>query len=257
MKDFYINIIKPILLNEIVINWIAPIITGLLVIAIPTAIIKFFRLRKDIKKINNVNKRFIDSIRPYIIEKIEISSQLITDIRKAIIMDSDIKERFVISELDLRNKLIMDINESKYIDEINKKELIDFTYNTFQSFVNEGNELEKLKNNENEIKTKYKVSLLKTPIILIIVSQIMIIVTLYFDKSSVKFEDNFALFFPVVLGMISIINFTIDLVSKYFKSGISENKKLYNNYENMVYTLILNTMFNKNEKKEKENKNKK
>ena len=140
MKEIYENVIKPILINEIVVNWIAPIITGILVIAIPAIVLKFFRLRKDTKKINNVNDRFINSVRPYIIEKIKISSNLIIDIRRAIIMDSNIKERFVLSEIDLRNKLIMDINESKYIDEVNKKELIDFTYEIFKDFEKE-NEL--------------------------------------------------------------------------------------------------------------------
>lgn len=140
MKEIYENVIKPILINEIVVNWIAPIITGILVIAIPAIVLKFFRFRKDTKKINNVNDRFINSIRPYIIEKIKISSNLIIDIRRAIIMDSNIKERLFLSEIDLRNKLIMDINESKYIDEVNKKELIDFTYEIFKDFEKE-NEL--------------------------------------------------------------------------------------------------------------------
>ena len=116
MKEFYENVIKPILINEIVVNWIASIITGILVIAIPTTVLKFFRFRKDIEKINNINDRFINSIRPYIIEKIKISSNLIIDIRRTIILDSDIKERFALSKIDLRNKLIMNINESKYID---------------------------------------------------------------------------------------------------------------------------------------------
>ena len=165
MKEIYENVIKPILINEIVVNWIAPIITGILVIAIPAIVLKFFRLRKDTKKINNVNDRFINSVRPYIIEKIKISSNLIIDIRRAIIMDSNIKERFVLSEIDLRNKLIMDINESKYIDEVNKKELIDFTYEIFKDFEKENELIDNKEISVRERKVNILNNFVKNPII--------------------------------------------------------------------------------------------
>lgn len=250
MNNLYKNIIKPILTNEIVVNWIAPIITGILVVVIPAFVLKFLRFRKDIKKINNVNDRFINSIRPYIIKKIKISAELITDIRKAIIMDSDIKEKYVFSEIDLRNKLIMDINESKYIDEINKKELIDFTYEIFENFKNEGyfpttKENVDIKAKRCNIRNSY----LKNPIILLLISQIMIIVTLYFDKSGVNPEDNYAILLPLILGIFSVFSFLIDFLFKSLKSDVSENRKLYSDYENLVYKTVLNKILKDNKKK--------
>lgn len=255
MKEFYKNVIKPILINEIVVNWIAPIITGILVIVIPATVLKFFRFRKDIKKINNVNDRFINSIRPYIIEKIKISSNFITDIRRAIIMDSDIKERFVLSEIDLRNKLIMDINESKYIDEVNKKELIDFTYKIFKDFEKKNGLIDNKEINVKERKVNILNSFVKNPIILVLISQIMIVLTLFFDKSGVKPEDNFAILLPLILGIFSLFSFLLDFVFKILRSDVSESKKIYSDYEKIIYKLMLNKMKERQEKKNNDNSN--
>lgn len=256
MKEIYKNVIKPILINEIVVNWIAPIITGILVIVIPATVLKFFRFRKDIKKINNVNDRFINSIRPYIIEKIKISSNLITDIRRAIIMDSDIKERFVLSEIDLRNKLIMDINESKYIDEVNKKELIDFTYEIFKDFEKRNGLIDNKEINVKERKVNTLNSFVKNPIILVLISQIMIVLTLFFDKSGIKPEDNFAILLPLILGIFSLFSFLLDFIFKILRSDVSESKKIYSDYEKIIYKLMLNKkMKERQEKKNNDNSN--
>lgn len=257
MKEFYQNVIKPILINEIVVNWIAPIITGLLVILIPAAALKFFRFKKDIKKINAVNERFINSIRPYIIEKIRISSNIITDIRSAIIMDSDIKERFVISEIDLRNKLIIDINESKYIDEVNKKELIDFTYEIFKDFEKKNSLIDNKEINVKQRKVSVLNNFIKSPISLVLVSQVMIVLTLFFDKSGVKPEDNFALLLPLVLGIFSLFSLLLDFISKTLRSDVSESKKIYSDYEKIIYKLMLDkNLKERQEKKNNDNKSK-
>lgn len=255
MKEIYENVIKPILINEIVVNWIAPIITGILVIAIPAIVLKFFRLRKDTKKINNVNDRFINSVRPYIIEKIKISSNLIIDIRRAIIMDSNIKERFVLSEIDLRNKLIMDINESKYIDEVNKKELIDFTYEIFKDFEKENELIDNKEISIRERKVNILNNFVKNPIILFFVSQIMIVLTSFFDKSGVKPEDNYAVLLPLILGIFSLFSFLLDYIFKMLRSDIYESKKVYSNYEKIIYKLMLDKASKKRqEKKNSDNK---
>ena len=217
---------------------------------------KFFRFRKDIKKINNVNDRFINSIRPYIIEKIKISSNLITDIRRAIIMDSDIKERFVLSEIDLRNKLIMDINESKYIDEVNKKELIDFTYEIFKDFEKKNGLIDNKEINVKERKVNILNNFVKNPIVLLLISQIMIVLTLFFDKSGVKPEDNFAILLPLILGIFSLFSFLLDFVFKTLRSDVSESKKIYSDYEKIIYKLMLDkTLKERQEKKNSDNRN--
>lgn len=247
VKNLYESVIEPILTNEIVVNWIAPIITGMLVIAIPAIIVRFFRLKKDIKKINDVNGRFINSVRPYIIEKIKIPSALVTDIRNGIILDSDIKERFVISEMQLRNKLIMDITESKYIDEVNKKDLIDFTYDIFKDF-NKKDVL--VENKELSINKKRKFMIInrvfRNPIFLMILAHILIIVTLFFDKSGLKPEDNFAYFIPILLGIVSMFSFISEVGFKIIRSSVTERKRFLFDYEDLVDKIIFNKIYSSN-----------
>ena len=137
MNDFYKEVLKPFLTNEIVITWVSPVITGLIVVAVPAGIIwllKTLQIKKDEKKIEEANQRFINSIRPYIIQNIKILPKFITDTRTVVVKESGVKDKFIYSELSLRNKLIMDINESKYIDEDNKEKMIKFTYDTFSTF---------------------------------------------------------------------------------------------------------------------------
>ncbi|MEG0408863.1 MAG: hypothetical protein RR623_08325 [Bacilli bacterium] len=51
------EIINNFLTNQIILNWIVPIITGLIVFIIPAIIIKIFQVKKDRKKLN---KQIID-----------------------------------------------------------------------------------------------------------------------------------------------------------------------------------------------------
>lgn len=126
-----LNIIKEFLNNPIVINWVAPIITGLIVIAVPSIVIRIFRVRKDTKKVDYVNQRYLNTVRPYIIQKINIDLRMIIDIRDSIIKESFIKEKYVYTPVQLKNKLLLDITEDKYISENDKKELLDFVYDVF------------------------------------------------------------------------------------------------------------------------------
>ena len=116
-----INIIKNFLTNQIIVNWVAPIITGLIVVVIPTILIRLFQMKKDKRKVDDANQRYLNSIRPYIIQKITIDRKFISDIRRVVIKESCIKEKYIYTEVELRNKLILDITEDSYISEIDKK----------------------------------------------------------------------------------------------------------------------------------------
>ncbi|MEG0266329.1 MAG: hypothetical protein RR659_01630, partial [Bacilli bacterium] len=56
-SDIVKEIINNFLTNQIILNWIVPIITGLIVFIIPAIIIKIFQVKKDRKKLN---KQIID-----------------------------------------------------------------------------------------------------------------------------------------------------------------------------------------------------
>ena len=91
MDYIYQVIIKPILINQIIIDWIAPIITGLLVLLIPTIITRVIKNRNLLRNIKDINDKIINTVRPFIIQRIEINSHLISDLRKSIIKENGIK----------------------------------------------------------------------------------------------------------------------------------------------------------------------
>ena len=72
--QFYDTILKPILENQIIVDWIAPIITGLILLVLPPLITNNIRNKNLIKNINLVNNKIIDIIRPFIIQRIDINS---------------------------------------------------------------------------------------------------------------------------------------------------------------------------------------
>ena len=248
---------QELLKNDIVINWIAPIITGLIVTTISAFIvyiIKVLKLRKDEKMIKEANQRYLDMIMPFIIQKIKISSEYITDVRNVIILESGLKDKYVFSELSLRNKLIMDISESKYVDENNKIELIDFTYNIFKNHENKRN-LEVYEENESK-KSDNKIKILSTfmfnPIFLWLFSQFLLFLIVIFDKRNIAVEDNVLIVLPFLLGYISVLGIIIKMFSKIFDNGISrrKNEKFYRNII-MHYDEKFHKLNNKDKKEEK------
>lgn len=126
------TLVKELLTNNIITAWIAPIITGVIASII---IIKIQNFRNN-KLISEINKRYLNDIKEYIINYVKIKPTLISDIRKSIVSEYRIKEKYIYNELMLRNKLILDITENQYINKSNKIELINFTYDTFKSFEN-------------------------------------------------------------------------------------------------------------------------
>ena len=208
-----INIIKNFLTNQIIVNWVAPIITGLIVVVIPTILIRLFQMKKDKRKVDDANQRYLNSIRPYIIQKITIDRKFISDIRRVVIKESCIKEKYIYTEVELRNKLILDITEDSYISEIDKKELIDFTYEVFTGFnMKEINEAEIYKNR------KKTVVLFDRNTIVLIVSLFICTIIQITSGEDANLNENmtFALsyivaFFSLIIALVSYFNISFCL----------------------------------------------
>ena len=214
-----IEVIKDFLTNPIVVNWIAPIITGLIVLAIPTIFINFLRIRKDSKKVYEVNRRYLDAIRPYIIQKISINDKFITDIRNGIIKESNIKDKYVYTPIELKNKLILDITESNYINETNKKELLDFTYNAFKNFdVEHKNDL------KQEVQKSAHLTINKL-LIIFILSFISCIIIWIFNGEKTDLTNSISYELSFVVSFISFIILIMEYFTNNFKSHVS-NKNL-------------------------------
>ena len=134
----------------------------------------------------------------------------------------------------------MDISESKYIDEKNKKELIDFTYDVFKDFeIKQSDTIE-----DKGIKksgSKILLAFLSTPVILFIISEVLVIIATINSPSNIKPEDNIMIALPLLLGFISLVLAVISMFSKVFESRVS--KKMNHYY---IYSNIFSEKSNKN-----------
>lgn len=238
MKELFNDFIKPFLENDIIINWVAPIITGLLVLVIPSILVKIFQTKKDEKKIKTANQRFLDAVRPYIIQEIEISAATISNIRNVVVKESGLKDKFISSELDLRNKLIMDITESKYIDENNKEKLMNFATKVFDSFDNISNDVkEEVKEHRFSFLFENRV-LIMTLIIFILSSLFILIGTIYGHEVGLDPDNNYSIVLPLVTGLLSVISIGIYFISNVFESKVTDNKKssfYYDFNDSLIY----------------------
>ena len=243
MKETFENIFKPFLTNEIVLNWISPIITGLIVFAIPIGIAKIFQIKRDERKVKDANQRYIDSIRPYIIQEINVNSKFISDIRSVIIQESGVKEKYIYSELDLRNKLIMDINESKYIDEKSKDRLIKFAYKTFESFEEENKNLVSEPANDKN-KLKLINSIINMPLIMFFTSMLFMIVAVLLNKPNTELTENPLFSLPFLLAFVSMILVIITMISNVLESKVTKKHKDY--YINEYFDMYIYNKFRSN-----------
>lgn len=221
MHNIYKNIIEPILTNEIIVNWIAPIITGLLVVAIPIILSNLIRNRNLIKNIQEINNKIIDTIRPFIIQRIEIDSRFISNIRDAIIKESNIKSKFIANEIEIRNKILLDISETRFLKENEKQDLINFTYNIFKDF----NE-KQMDANKNNVDIKSNIGLSMTKIlytIILIVSLVIMLIAYKINPVNTNVEDNIV----IILTMISSIFSIIFLIFNITEIGDIYNKSIF------------------------------
>ena len=84
----------------------------------------------------------------------------------------------------------------------------------------------------------------------------MIFFKLFFYKSGVKPEYNYDILLPLILGVFSLFSLLLDYIFKMLRSDIYESKKVYSNYEKIIYKLMLDKDSKKRqEKKNSDNKN--
>lgn len=234
------SILSDFLTNQIVVDWVAPIITGLILLAIPSFAIKFFQTRKDVKRINDANQRFVNSVRLYIVQKIKVTKEFISDIRSVIIKESGIKDRFIYSEIELRNKLIMDITEDSYINELNKKELIDFTYEIFSQY-----DIKSKIKVETRKQKNSKINFLDRTIILLIISIVFCAVIQFYESD---LENNFAFIISMITSILSFYSIFLTSFRKFLRSDIVGKRNLSGK--------LLNIFFEEVDVEEKEGKEK-
>ncbi|MCH3962678.1 MAG: hypothetical protein LKE46_00150 [Clostridium sp.] len=125
-------------------EWIKPIVTPLMVTLITYSVGVLRKRRKSesvIRSVKVANKQLVDAVRPFFIQKIKLRKEVILNIRNAI------KERYDNIELDslftldqIKENIILDISETRFLKDQDKFDLIDFTEDTFKEYVPEENE---------------------------------------------------------------------------------------------------------------------
>lgn len=141
----------------------------------------------------------------------------------------------------MRNKLITDINENKYIDENSKYELIEFTYEIFKSFDRDKDLINTKKKNNIKLDKSF---------ILLIISMVVITIVSLVDREGAKSLENPAIILSFVICLFLAIEI---IISKLFESDVIE-KKYYDYYD---YYKILYNITKVKENKNSSNKNKK
>ena len=95
--------------NNIVVNWIAPIATTL----VATALIRIFTIGKKQKKINYANKKYVDAISPYMIQKLKLKIEILYSIRNAISIETGVSKKDLYSTMFRQHNLSRKLRKLK------------------------------------------------------------------------------------------------------------------------------------------------
>ncbi len=211
------EIINNFLKNDILINWIAPII-GTIIVVIA---IKLFMERNKSKAvigiINIANNRFIDAIRPFFIQEIEINMKLINNIRNAIKREYCADDNMLYTIAQLEEQIILDISETKYLTEERKKELIHNVYGKFDELKNEipeshtEEQTELIKSEINRLKSSN--SRLLILFILVIMMTIILLINYFY---TLDFSNLY-----LIIIILPLIMFLVEMIT----DNMAQNKK--------------------------------
>ena len=146
---------KEFLENTVVVTWIAPIITGIVVIIITTLFGKIISIwwknRAFIRKVESANEKYINNVLPYMIQEIEVDAKMLYSIKKAITIEYNVAEKYLYTNEQICNLIILNISNTRFLTEINKARLIN---NVLEIFGRIGNSIIR----EEEKETKVKIS---------------------------------------------------------------------------------------------------
>ena len=127
MRDFFEN--------TIVISWIAPIITGVVVVIITSIVGKILSMwwknRAFVRRVNGANEKYINNILPYMIQKIDLNREVLYSIKSAISLEYQIAMKYMYTNEQIRNQIILNISNTRFLTENNKAELIDNVIKVF------------------------------------------------------------------------------------------------------------------------------
>ena len=154
-------------LNTIITTWIAPVVTGVIVVVITTGIGKIISIwwknRTFLKNRDRANEKYIDNILPYMIQKIDVDADFVISVKNAISIQFNLLEKYLYTNEQLKNQIILSISDSKFMTELHKSELIQHVQSTFKNIGNDIEKVEVVRKEERRISKKY-------PMIMLVIS---------------------------------------------------------------------------------------
>lgn len=218
------EIIAGFLRNDIIINWIAPIIGSCIVVIAIKLFLDRNKSKTVISIINIANNRFIDAIRPFFIQEIEINMNIVNNIRNAIKREYCADDNMLYTIEQLEEQIILDISETKYLTEERKKELIHNVYIKFDVLKNEKHEFhteeqtELIKSEINKLKSSN--SRLFVLFILVIMMTIILLINYFY---TLDFSNLYLLIIILPLIMFIVEMITDNMVQHKKNSSRKED----------------------------------
>ena len=198
--------------NDVVTIWVAPIIGTIIVAMAVKLLAERYKSKSIINIINLANNRFIDAIRPFFIQEIEINMKIINNIRNAIKREYCADDDMLYTIEQLEEQIILDLSETKYLTEERKKELIHNVYHKFDNLKVEDSENREEKQTElikSEIsKLKNNSYRLITIFLLIIIMSIILLLNYFY---TLDFSNLYWLIviLPVFIFLADMITDTV------------------------------------------------
>lgn len=186
--------------NTIVISWIAPIITGVVVVIITSIVGKILSMwwknRAFVRKVNGANEKYINNILPYMIQKIDLDREVLYSIKNAISLEYQIAMKHMYTNEQIRNQIILNISNTRFLTENNKAELI---ANVIRVFNEIGDSI------EEETVTKRKKRIDKKYPIISMIAGLIFIAVIYGENPDKIDDPNSLVQLLIILAFIIIM----------------------------------------------------
>ncbi len=120
----------------------------------------WWKNRTFLKNRDRANEKYIDNILPYMIQKIDVDVDFVTSVKNAISIQFNLQEKYLYTNEQLKNQIILSISDSKFMTELHKSELIQHVQSTFKNIGNDIEKVEILKKEERRTSKKYPMMML-------------------------------------------------------------------------------------------------
>jgi len=190
--------IKSFLTNNIIVAWVAPIFAAVVAPVIIRIITVRRKNKEFLKRVDSANGEILDTIRPFVIQRINLDKTEIHGIRKAVANKNGIQEKYLYSDFEIMNQLIYSIATTRFITEEDKKRLSENIIKMFPAV----NEIE----NEKNAGIKKNVNIKGGIVQVILIVGLLVFSLIAYNINPQKAEDsNSVLAIIVVLPIMAAL----------------------------------------------------